>query len=159
MNNEIPGELWVEYASLQERALSNHYVGPPAWAIEDQLNTFLRSLSGACLAADAESRTRQFNNLAINRTRKHKHRARLLTAFAATQTEVSAEKLILDKLIQDQTLVTVRSLVSVQEWRVLRKLAHEKDYQTVAQEEGISLPALKVRVYRCRCRLRQHLAA
>lgn len=160
MNDDrIPGDLWDEYDSLQKRARSNKHIGPLAWAIEDQLNTFLKSLSDACLPADFETRSKQLNNLAINRQKKHRHRSSLLESYAATQTEVSAGKLILDELIQAEQLARVRSLISLQEWRILRKLARDDDYKTVAREEGISLPALKTRVSRCRCRLREYLAA
>lgn len=159
MNDDLPGELWDEYDALQKRARSNSHVGPVAWAIEDQLNTFLNLLSDASLPADSEARSKQFTNLAINRQKKHRHRANLLEFFAATQTEVSAEKLILDKLIQAEQLARVRSLISLQEWRILSKLAHDDDYKTVARDEGITLPALKTRVSRCRCRLREYLAA
>lgn len=159
MNEDISGELWDEYDSLQKRARSNNHIGPLAWAIEDQLNTFLTSLSDECLVADSEARSKQLINLVINRQRKHRHRANLLESFAARHIEVSAEKLILDRLVQAEQLDRVRSLISLQEWRILAKLADDGDYKTLAQEEGISVPALKVRVCRCRCRLRQQLAA
>jgi hypothetical protein len=157
--NEIPGELWDEYELLQRRSQSNSHIGPQAWAIEDQLDTFLASLSDACLPQDSSERRKQLTNLVLNRQKKHRHRAKLLESFAATQTEVSPEKLILDKLIQAEQLARVRSLISLQEWRILMRLARDDDYKTVAQKERISVAALKTRVSRCRGRLRERVAA
>jgi hypothetical protein len=157
--DRIPGDIWDEYGSLQKRAERIITVAHNAWAIEDQLNTFLASLINNSLPKEAERRRKQSTNLAINRQRKHLYRFRLLESYAATQSEASVDKTSFDQVLQAEQLSTVRFVTTPDEWRVLWRLAREEDYKTIAEEEGVSIPALKTRVSRCRCRLRGHLAA
>jgi hypothetical protein len=157
--DRIPRDLWDEYDSLQKRADQVTNVAHSSWAIEDQLNTFLDSLSKGCLPADVNIRQKQLNNLKVNRQKKHLHRFRLLESFAAVQAEASGEKTAFDKVLQAEQLVRVRSLTDSLEWSVLWGLARDDGYQRLAVEQRISVAALKTRVSRCRCRLRERLAA
>jgi uncharacterized protein YerC len=155
----IPGDIWDEYGSLQKRSEQVITVAHNAWAIEDQLNTFLDSLINNSLPREVEKRRKQSTNLGINRQRKHLHRFRLLEFYATIQSEASVDKTSFDQVLQSEQLSIVRSVTTSDEWRVLLRLAREEDYKTIAEEEGVSIPALKTRVSRCRCRLRGHLAA
>lgn len=157
--DRIPGELWDEYGLLQKRADKVTTLAHSSWASEDQLNTFLDSLPNGELPADIDTRQRQLNNLKVNRQKKHLHRFRLLESFAAVQAQASGEKTAFDEVLQAEQLLRVRSLTDSVEWWVLWKLAREEGYERVASEQGISVAALKTRVSRCRCRLRERLAA
>lgn len=157
--NRIPGDIWDEYRSLQQRAERTTTISHSAWAIEDQLNAFLDSLKNNGLPKEADRRRKQFTNLAINRRSKHLYRFRLLQSYRATQSEASGDKTSFDRALQAEQLAVVRSKTTSDEWRILLSLAHENDYKTVAQENGLSVIVLKTRVSRCRCRLRSQLAA
>ena len=157
--HRIPRDLWEEYNSLQQRADRITTVAHSSWAIEDQLNTFLASLSKGDLSTDSDARQRQLINLKVNRQKKHVYRFRLLERFAATQSEASAGKTALDEIIQAEQLARVRSLTSSLEWSILARLASDEGYESLASEHEISVSALKTRVSRCRCRLRDRLAA
>ena len=157
--DRIHGEIWEEYRALQGLAERTITITHNAWAIEDQLNTFLDSLIDNSLPKEADRRHKQFTNLAINRRSKHLHRLRLLQSYAATQSEACTDKTSFDYALQAEQMAMVQSKATPTEWRILRKLAHDNDYKSVAREEGISVAVLKTRVSRCRCRLRSQLAA
>lgn len=159
MEDSAPDYPWAEYASLQERADQITKLGHTAWAVEDQLNTFLESLANGSLPVDEEERAKRQKNLLINRQQKHRHRLRLLQEQAATAPTSSPPEEILDKVIEAELLVRVHILTTLQEWRILARLAHDHDYATIAQSEGVSVTALKTKVFRCRQRVRACLAA
>jgi len=160
MDDNVLDYPWAEYASLQKRADQINKLGPTAWAIEDQLNTFLESFAAGSLPLDNEAREKRLNNLVINRQKKHRNRARLLKERSATaQTQSSSPEPILNNLIRAEQLTRIRALTTTREWGVLRSLALDLDYKTIAQNEGVSVATLKTKVCRCRHRLRIRLAA
>src|SRR5882762_5694211 len=150
--DRIPGELWDEYSLLQKRAAQVTTLAHSSWATEDQLNTFLDSLSNGELPADISTRQRQLNNLKVNRQKKHLHRFRLLESFAATQAGAS-EGTALDQVLRAEQLLRIQSSTNSLEWGLLWRLARDEAYESLAIEQGMSVSALKTRVSRCRCRL------
>jgi hypothetical protein len=154
----IPRELWDEYGSLQKRADQVTTLAHSSWAIEDQLNTFLDSLSKGGLSADVDTRQRKLNNLKVNRQKKHLHRFRLLESFAATHAAAGV-KTAFDQVFQAEQLARIRTLTNSVEWGLLVKLARDEAYESLAIDQRMGVSALKTRVSRCRCRLRQSLAA
>ena len=160
MDDTVLDYPWGEYATLQMRADQINKLGPTAWAIEDQLNTFLESFAAGSLPIDNEAREKWLNNLVVNRQKKHRNRSRLLKERTTTaQTRSSSSEPILHNLIHSQQLAQIRELTTTQEWGVLRSLALDLDYKTIAQNEGVSVATLKTRVCRCRHRLKTLLAA
>ena len=155
----IPGDIWDEYGSLQRLAERTITITHSAWAIEDQLKTFLDSLANNSLPTNADRRHKQSANLVYNRRKKHLYRFRLLQSYAISQSDACGDKTAFDTALQTEQLAMVQSKTTPTEWRILRKLADESDYNTVARGEGMSVAALKTRVSRCRCRLRSQLAA
>jgi DNA-directed RNA polymerase specialized sigma24 family protein len=150
---------WVEYASFQERAGQIQRLSLAAWAIEDLLNEFLDSFSEGSLPVDREAREKRQKNLLINRQKKHSHRLKLVQEQAVTAPSYSPSEPIIHPLIIAELLIHVRASTTEQEWRILVLLAFDYDYATVAQNEGMSVTALKTKVSRCRQRLRVCLAA
>lgn len=69
-----------------------------------------------------------------------------------------SDRVQLDLLIQKEQLIVVHDSTNSQEWRILCRLALEQSYKTVAGDEQISVAALKVKVWRCRQRLRARLS-
>src|SRR5262245_5377463 len=160
MDDTVLEYPWAEYAALQMRADQINKLGHTAWAIEDQLNTFLESLAAGSLPTDNEAREKWLNNLVINRQKKHRNRSRLLKERTATaQTQSTSSEPILHDLIQAEQVAQIRVLTTTKEWGVLRSSALDLDYKTIAQNEGVGSATLKTRVCRCRHRLRTRLAA
>jgi hypothetical protein len=156
--DRIPRDIWDEYDSLQKRVEQITTVAHSAWAVEDQLNTFLDSIADGSLPADVNTRQKQLNNLKVNRQKKHLHRFRLLESFAATQAGAS-EGTALDQVLRAEQLLRIRSSTNLVEWGLLWRLARDEAYESLVIERGMTVSALKTRVSRCRCRLRQRLAA
>jgi len=159
MDNSVLDYPWAEYASLQERSDQIKKLGHTAWAIEDQLNTFLESFAEGSLPNDNDALEKRLSNLLINRHKKHRNRLRLLQKQAATAPTSSSPETVILNLIQAEQLVQIRALTTMQELRILQGLALDLDYKTVAQSEGMSVASLKTKVCRCRHRLRIRLAA
>jgi hypothetical protein len=150
---------WVDFASLQDRLRGIERVDHKTWALEDQADAFLDSMTKGSLPTESESRAQWLDNLKVNRRKKHQKRLRLLEQhFAAIHTD-SPATVVLDGVIQTEQLHRVRALTTPQEWGVLWDLANECDYQALASREHISVVALKTRVCRCRDRLRSRIAA
>jgi DNA-directed RNA polymerase specialized sigma24 family protein len=154
----VPRTLWDEYDSLQKRVEQITTIGHITWAVEDQLNTFLDSIANNCLAADVSTRQKQLNNLKVNRQKKHLHRLRLLESFSATQA-VAEKANAFDRVLQAEQVARVRSLTNAVEFGLLWRLARDETYEDLAAENGVTVGTLKTRMSRCRCRLRQRLAA
>jgi hypothetical protein len=159
MDDNVLEYPWDKYNSLQKRSRQIERLDPTAWAIEAQLNKILKSVAERSLPDNKEALDKQMNNLAINRQKKHRNRSRILQEHAATAPTSSPAEPIITNLIQDGQLVQIRASTTTQELRILYSLAHDVDYKTVAQSEGLSVAALKTKVCRCRHRLRHLLAA
>lgn len=157
MDDKFTDDLWAEYASLQERSDKIQKLGQTAWAIEDQLNSFLESFAKGVLPASQEEREKQRTNLLINRQKKYRNRAKLLQKLAATFSTSSPPNLLILRLMQSQQLHKVFMLATKQDMRILWSLALDVDYKTVAQREGMNVIALKTKVHRCRQQLRKRL--
>lgn len=152
--SSVRPDLWSEYAALQKKA-DRVKLDPYAWAIEDQANHFLDSITTS-LPQNAEARTLQLENLLHNRIKKHGRRRRLLDEdrCSGRTGEVSPEEIVVHQIDLSNRIKSIRNGVSDEEWRILCCLALGQDYVAVAAAERISVLALKSKVWRCRRRLR-----
>ena len=160
MTDLLVDDLWCDYAFLQDRSRRLTVVNHAAWALEDQLDQFLDSLSKGVIPAEHEARDKWLTNLETNRAKKYRHRSALLRGRAAfMEIEARVSPSPVEAISVTEQLAIVQANTASQEWRILSNLAADDDYATVARAEGFTVPALKSKVYRCRARLRLLLAA
>src|SRR6266478_4343183 len=135
---EVPAELWEEYGALQNKA-DRSKLDAYTWALEEQLNHFVASITGR-LPADREVRSKSFKNLVLNRTKKHSKRRRLLEErYRVCPVEPSPEDIAISRLQLKQNIALIRGATSNAEWKILISLAGGRDYRSVAKQIGISI--------------------
>ena len=151
-------QVWAKFASLQERITKRKVVDHKAWALEDQADAFLEAVAGGSLPAETERRDKWLDNLETNRQKKHRHRYDILQQWIPDLNVPLDTLLPIDRIIVIEQLVQVRNSTTAQELRILCALAVDHNYETIADAEQMSIGALKVKVHRCRRRLRTHLS-
>jgi hypothetical protein len=141
---------WEEFARLQRLACRSH-LDNNGWTVEEQLDEFLEKYPQDPTPFDLHDCRRWLKNLASNRARKLRKRAKALRREAPWLVRPAAPDPFEEAASKDQ-LTRVKEQVSADEWRMLRGVA-AADYATVARNLGLVVGTLKARVSRCRLRL------
>jgi hypothetical protein len=136
---------WDMYARLQAELSRGCQVGDESWGAEAALNRILLSLQdNSQVTSDDLART------TASERRRERYRARLRRIHVGAD-EPGADPS--EALAARDTLRIAGSMVSNQDWGVLRQLAEGYSYAEVAAQTGSSSGRLRVRVLRCRQRL------
>ena len=144
--------FWAAIARLQG-LLSKSFRMIPASSesFEDAFSGLLES-AGA-VGMPPERVQKRFRSLSRNRAQKHRSRRRLLAKKAhllahddpSDPSEVAGRNELVDM---------ARREISQDEWEILQGIAQDRNLPEIANRFGLSVPALKSRVFRIRERIR-----
>lgn len=150
-------QVWVEFALLQKRIGKRKVVDHKTWALEDQAEAFLEAVATDSLPNETNRRDKWLHNLETNRQKKHRHRSEILQRWIPDFTVPLDKQPPIDRIIIREQLLRVRNSATVQEFRILCSRAFDQSYETIADAEQMSIGAVKIKVHRCRQRLRVYL--
>jgi hypothetical protein len=145
---------WDAYAELQETAEKIQRLDHHSWGLDEQMEELLNQFVGGESTQSGLRSMNRVENLAANRAKKHRHRAKLLrTVFLkSVRGETPCDKF--DALSNEESLNQVRRQVNNRQWEIFERLAAGDDYATIALEQRLTVSALKSRIARCRSRIR-----
>ena len=150
---DVP-QRWQAYLCLQNKLANNHRIDSRSWGCEAGLNALLESSDSPNQALDC---------IVASAARKHRYQvARLKREYEQTQDAAWQNFQTAGMVGPDfraleaaQTLDRLESHVEPRDWRALVAVAMGNDYTDIAQEQGVSAGALRVRISRLRLRVLQ----
>ena len=167
-----PETGWTAFARLQH-SLERKRTCTESWACEEALTNLLDDFASGI--PSPQELKRRFQSLVLNRSRKHRNRARLDERHCATngpstnrngepiESTASRDRRIVmeaSELAARRELVSfVRSAVQADDWRSMWRLACGDEYVLVARGRGITAGQLRTRICRLRAVLRKQIAA
>jgi hypothetical protein len=146
---------WDDFAAQQNAAANRRRLDHTAWAMEEQLDSFVELLQSTPSNEVMHRRSKSILNLISNRTKKHRRRDEILRASYQHICRKSYNCNSIELLICRERLNAIRFKLSEDELRIFDDLAEGDDYVTIAARYRLTQSALKSRISRCRERVRK----
>ena len=146
---------WDDFAVLQNSAANRRQLDHKAWALEEQLDSFVELLKDSPSNEASAGTAKSILNLVVNRRKKYRRRDQLLRDSYQYFCRKSYECKTLELLSCREIVDGIRLQLSECELQLFEDLAAGHDYVTIADRYVMTPTALKSRIARCRERLRK----
>ncbi len=146
---------WDDLAVLQNSAANRRHLDHKAWALEEQLDSFVELLTDSPSNEVSAGKAKSVLNLVANRSKKFRRRDQLLRNSYQHICRKSYDCQTFELLSFRESIGKIRFQLSEGEFQVFEALAAGDDYVTVADRHLMTPSALKSKIARCRERIRK----